>query len=175
MLVNSGDFGDGSTKSISGETPRTVSHEFKDRGVYTVTLKVTTTKGCEGETSLTVKVGKKRKPAIAPGLDTLCNSQMASLTNNTDIKLKDSLDLIVWKLLPHTGNGGIIDTVDKLKFPDLWHYKYKVRDQDTGLYDVVLVTRDNGCYDSIMLKDRIYILHQWQRLSHCTTPAPMTS
>ena len=152
------DFGDGSTKSISGETPRTVSHEFKDRGVYTVTLKVTTTKGCEGETSLTVKVGKKRKPAIAPGLDTLCNSQMASLTNNTDIKLKDSLDLIVWKLLPHTGNGGIIDTVDKLKFPDLWHYKYKVRDQDTGLYDVVLVTRDNGCYDSIMLKDRIYIL-----------------
>lgn len=152
------DFGDGTSQVITGENPRKVSHVFKERGVYTVTLKVTTTEGCEGEATLTVKVGKKRKPAIAPGLDTLCNSQMASLTNNTDIKLKDSLDLIVWKLLPHSGIGGIIDTVDKRKFPELWHYKYEVRDQDTGLYDVVLVTRDNGCYDSILLKNRLYIL-----------------
>jgi gliding motility-associated-like protein len=72
--------------------------------------------------------------------------------------LKDTLDDIVWKLIPKKGVSGIIDTVKKGAFGFRWDFKFPVRDKDTGYYDVVLVTNDHGCMDSTMLKDRIYIL-----------------
>ncbi|MFT7592223.1 MAG: PKD repeat protein, partial [bacterium] len=156
------DFGDGETKEISDTSVRSISHKYTERGVYKIVLKVTTKEGCENKVTLTVKVGEKRKPVIEPGIDTLCNASEGQILNLTNTNLKDSIDKIIWKLIPANGKGvlkgALKDSAVKAQFGYRWHYKFPVRDQDTGYYDAVLITQDNGCFDTTVMPNRIYIL-----------------
>ncbi|MFT5725070.1 MAG: gliding motility-associated-like protein, partial [Bacteroidia bacterium] len=89
---------------------------------------------------------------------TLCNSSEGRILNKTDLKLKDSLDKIIWKLLPKTGTTGIEESIEKKHFGFRWDFNFPVREKDTGYYDAMLITDDHGCLDTAILENRVYIL-----------------
>ncbi len=152
------DFGDGTTKEIKGESPTSVTHSYKEPGTFVVTLKVVTDEGCEGEVTLSIKLGKKRKPKIETGIDTLCNASQGLILNKTDTELKDSIDRIVWKLLSKSGETNHVDSAKRNQFGFKWNFQFDVKEKDTGYYDAMLVTEDRGCFDTTILENRIYIL-----------------
>lgn len=158
MATQDWDFGDGTTKTVTDPNQTKVTHTYTSTGTYQVKLKVVTDEGCEGVALTTVKLGDKRPPKIETGLDTLCNSSQGEVLNWTDIKLRDSVDAVIWKLIPKTGKGGITDSSSKDKPPLRWNFKFDVKERDTGYYDVQLITVDRGCRDTAYLEDRIYIL-----------------
>ncbi|MBO6517007.1 MAG: PKD domain-containing protein [Bacteroidia bacterium] len=150
-------FGDGATKTINGDSPLTASHTYNSDGVYSASLTVTTSEGCVGTAAVEVKVGKKVEPKIEPGLDTFCNAQDGRILNFIDSKYKDSLDAVHWSLIPKTGKTGIDRTVQRPLFPVNWDFIFSIQEQDTGYYDVRLITEDRGCKDTTILRDRIYV------------------
>lgn len=158
MVSQTWDFGDGETETITDPSQRNVRHKYDKDGIYTVTLTVVTDEGCEASTTLTVKVGKKRPPKIDPGIDTLCNASMGSILNKTDVKYKDSLDKIIWKLIPNTGSTSFQDSANKSQFGFKWNFNFEVKEKDTGYYKAILITEDRGCFDTTEYPNRIYIL-----------------
>lgn len=138
------DFGDGTT--YSGQTPP--PHLYSTIGQYTVTLTATTQAGCVGtEVKIdTIAVGGHSIPdfTVAPPID--CAKSEFQFTNlTTFIGTPDPADVqYIW----YYGDGGTGAGENPI-------YQYPI---DTGYFSPMLIVDWNGCQDTVVYDDSIYVL-----------------
>lgn len=143
------DFGDG----FSTTSPNPV-HTYTTVGNYTVTLTITTNGGCTQTLSASVGVGSK--PNIQFNA-TPTNTCAFTPVNFTDASTGGG-DFWFWDF----GDGG----TSFLQNPN---YTY----QDTGFFDVTLVVGNNGCFDTLVIPNYIYIkppIASFTPQSNCVNP-----
>lgn len=128
-------FGDGGSS-----TEKLPAYTYTAQGTYTVTLTITTTKGCRETITLNeaVKVGTKPKTDFTVDLRDICASQSVIFTNNSSEESDDYL----WDF----GDGG----TSTMKNPT---YQFI----DTGSMNVTLVAFNNGCGDTLTQNGLIYV------------------
>ena len=138
------DFGDGSAP-FSGQTPP--PHVYTNIGLYTVSLTATTQNGCIGVETIvdTIEVGGHSIPdfTMAPPID--CAKSDFQFTNATTfIGTPDPNHVqYFWDY----GDGGS-------GFGENPIYEYPV---DTGYFSVQLIVDWNGCQDTILYTDIVYV------------------
>lgn len=128
------DFGDGTTSNLTMPT-----HTF-DSGTYTIKLIIITASGC---TDTVIAPN-----AIRVGVKPLTNFSATprSACANVTINFSDSSRGNVTRWLWSFGDGG----TSTMQNPD---YMYS----DTGFFSVRLITENNGCKDTLIKEDYIYI------------------
>ena len=138
------DFGDGSP-TYSGQTPP--PHLYSTIGVYTVTLTATTQAGCVGvETKVdTVEVGGQSIPdfSMTPPVD--CAKSEFMFTNLTTFVGTPDPNHVQY--FWYFGDGGTGMGEDPI-------YQYPI---DTGYFSPMLVVDWNGCTDTIVYTDLVYV------------------
>lgn len=129
------DFGDGGTSNVQLPT-----HVYTVQGLYTVRLIITTSTGCRDTLLMTdaVRVGSKPVANFSGAPTPVCARQPVQFTD-----LSAPADEWFWDF----GDGG----TSTLQNPS---YAY----QDTGYFDVMLIAYNNGCPDTIIRNNYIYVL-----------------
>lgn len=128
------DFGDGTTSNSA-----TPSHTYPVQGTYTVKLTITTSTGCTETYSLggAVKVGRKPIINFTAAPNPVCAFQPVQFTDQTN-----EADQWIWNF----GDGGTSGQQNP-------SHQYS----DTGLFTVTLYAKNNGCQDSLSIKDYIKV------------------
>lgn len=129
------DFGNGNTSKLQND-----STAYVNQGNYTVKLTVKTSAGCIDSVKIwnAVSTGTKPVPSFFANLFNVCASVPINFTNKTT----GAVTSYYWDF----GDG---DTSTK-KGPQ--HYF-----QDTGFMNVKLYAFNNGCVDSVEMKNYVYI------------------
>jgi gliding motility-associated-like protein len=129
------DFGDGGTAFVQNPT-----HTYTVQGTYTVKLMITTSTGCRDTLTLNsaVRVGSKPVANFTANPNPVCARQPVQFTD-----LSVPADEWHWDF----GDG----TTSTLQNP-LHVFT------DTGYFDITLIAYNNGCPDTIVLNDYIYVL-----------------
>ncbi len=136
-------FGEGSYKRTSDST---VSFTYTKDSTYDVKLAITTKNGCTAESTVKIKVGLKTNPSFVLVKDTVCNKSTYQFKNTTDSK-GVKIDDTTWYL-----NRSDVTT----QFSNKSDGTLKA-DHDSGWYNVILITQNNGCIDTFIGKDQIFI------------------
>lgn len=138
-------FGDGSP-TYSGQTPP--PHTYTNTGQYTVTLTATTQTGCQGTVTFvdTIHVGGQSNAdfSVAPPID--CAKSNFTFTNLTTFIGTPNPGEVnyYWDY----GDGGTGTGLNPT-------YEYPI---DTGYFSVQLVVDWNGCTDTIVYQDIVYVM-----------------
>jgi len=136
-------FGEGSYKRTSDST---VSFTFTKDSTYDVKLAITTKNGCIADATVKIKVGLKTNPSFKLVKDTICNKtnyQFKNTTNSGGVKIDDT----TWM---------IRKADNSTKFSNKSDGDLKA-DHDSGWYSIILITENNGCIDTFIGKDQIFI------------------
>ncbi|MCW3110938.1 MAG: hypothetical protein JWQ09_5444 [Segetibacter sp.] len=144
-------FGDGNTSADS-----TPVYNYTTEGTFDVSLKITTTNGCTDTFRLSSAIAVANKPAAnfsaTPRVS--CAYQSVQFTDLSTGNITGHL----WKF----GDGGFSEAKDPL-----YHYA------DTGFFTVRLIVSNLSCYDTLTIKDYIFIKPPIARFSvryNCETP-----
>ena len=126
-------FGDGTTSSLQNP-----SHSFTDTSIYNVTAIITTQSGCSDTLTSFVHGGIKPKSNFKGAPNVICPLDPVKFTN-----LSSSIaNSWFWAF----GDGGT--STDKNPI-----YLYK----DTGFMDVKLISYNNGCADTVIIPNYVYV------------------
>jgi len=130
-------FGDGTTSTLTQPT-----HTYTSRGNYTVSLIVFTESGCTDTVIVAngVKIGLEPHPQFQANTLSACAETPILFSNLTPST--DSVDSWLWNF----GDGSI----STMQNPT---HAYS----DTGFMTVSLVANNNGCKDTLEIKDYIFI------------------
>lgn len=132
------DLGDGSS-----DNRESFNYTYTSEGTYIVTLTVTTKPGCSFTTIDTVKVGLRPDISFTFPKTSLCNLDYLDIKtakNNNGLKIDE------WKWFL---DSNLMDSGQIL------HRKIRVK-PDT--YNIKLVAGNNGCYDTLVIKDILRIM-----------------
>ncbi|MBI1306384.1 MAG: PKD domain-containing protein [Bacteroidetes bacterium] len=128
-------------------TTESTSHTFQNAGTYQVILNITTKSGCKASDTVDIHIGLKTNPSFAEGKDTLCNNEKITFQNTTNSN-GVPVDSWQWKLATDDNIGTFSTEVNgELKT------KHK-----PGTYSLMLISENNGCFDTITEADKITIL-----------------
>lgn len=129
------DFGDGGTAFVQNP-----SHTYTVQGTYTVKLIITTSSGCRDTLTLNsaVQVGSKPMANFSATPNPVCARQPVQFTD-----LSVPADEWLWDF----GDG----STSILQNP-IHNFN------DTGYFDITLIAYNNGCPDTIVFTDYIYVL-----------------
>ncbi len=130
------DFGDGNTSTEQNPT-----HIFTTPGNYDITLDVVLTDGCEGGRTLYNYIQVGSPPAVAFEADRF-ESCIEDPIQFSDITGDENIDFWLWDF----GDGSMSDMQHPI-------HEYN----DTGWMDVQLITGYNGCYDTLLIEDYVYL------------------
>ncbi len=128
-------FGDGATSTSANP-----SHTYTIAGNYTVSLTYTTSDGCSGTIVFTdaVKAGQKPVAAFSANPRNACASTPITFSDNSTGNVTDWL----WDF-----GDGITDTVRN----PIHFYN------DTGYFNIRLIISNNGCTDTLIKQNYVYI------------------
>lgn len=128
------DFGDGGSSFVQNP-----AHTYTVQGTYTVKLMITTSSGCRDTLTLTnaVQVGSKPLAAFTATPNPVCARQPVQFTD-----LSAPADEWLWDF----GDGSISTLQNPVHIFT-----------DTGYFDITLIAYNNGCPDTIVLTDYIYV------------------
>lgn len=138
------DFGDGNSLT---DGLINSSHTFTKIGNFTVTLKMTTASGCVSFANVVIKVGDKTNPSFILGTENVCNHYKINFINETDLN-NPKLDSNLW----YIGNPGNWNLFDDKKY----HGSSEI-DMDSGWYDIMLITVNNGCRDTFIGDKQLFV------------------
>jgi gliding motility-associated-like protein len=124
-----------------------ISHTFKKEGTYNVIVELTTKTGCKAKDTVQIRVGLKTNPSFDTSTVILCNNMTETFINTTDSK-GVTIDSFRWLL----GNGNK-------------NYEFSQAENGTlitkhppGVYDVLLITQNNGCSDTFIAPKMVEVL-----------------
>ena len=128
-------FGDGSSSTAAVPT-----HIYSSPGIYTLTVTYTTSDGCTGTITYTdaVKAGQKPVAAFSASPNNTCASTPVLFTNNSTGNITSWL----WNF-----GDGLTDTARNPV------HLY----QDTGYFNIQLIVSNNGCTDTLLKPNLVYI------------------
>ena len=129
------DFGDGGTSTLPNP-----SHTYLLQGTYNVTLTITTSTGCTDDTTIinAVRVGSAPVADFSASPIPVCANEPVQFTN-----LSVPADEWLWDF----GDGG------SSILPNPIH-----QFSDTGFFTIRLIAYNNGCADTIIKTNYIYVL-----------------
>lgn len=137
-----------------------VTFTYQDTGVFTMTLEVTTSDGCIGIKQITVRAGTKTNPDFVSNTDSVCNGDMLSLTNLTNVDHPNT-ERLTWKVYADDeySSSGIVEKFEPflgLNLEELQHYKQHTK-RASRWYNVELITVHNGCQDTITKDSAFFV------------------
>lgn len=129
------DFGDGGTAFVQNPT-----HTYTVQGTYTVKLIITTSSGCRDTLTINnaVQVGSKPMANFTATPNPVCARQPVQFTD-----LSVPADEWLWDF--GDGSTSILQNPTHVF-------------NDTGYFDITLIAYNNGCPDTIVFQDYIYVL-----------------
>lgn len=135
IITYTWDFGDGTTATTNNP-----SHVYTKAGTYTVTLTYTTSDGCSGTFNYpnAVQAGQKPTANFSAIPTNTCASIPVAFTDNTT----GNVTSWYWSF-----GDGVTDTA---RNPNHFY-------NDTGYFTIRLIASNNGCSDTIVKPDLIYI------------------
>lgn len=154
-------FDDGTSPTTT--TAKTIEHTFTQPGIYTVELAIKTKAGCKATTQLEIRVGEKTNPSFELPVDSFCNGEFFFAENTTHLDTPN-LNSITWHLFKKEAPYQLDSLVTEEEYYN--PYNPSIRDQDdwrkqlnhdSGWYSVALITENNGCYDTIVKENVIYV------------------
>lgn len=131
------DWGDGTAQDTSVNP----SHTFQQPGLYIVRLTVRSPSGCDYSTTKRILVGSKQTANFVINKDSICAGDGFDITNTST----DSL--LITNYHWQFSDGGEFMAKD----PDPY------QPVDTGMFDVTLIVEHNGCYDTLVQNDVVYV------------------
>lgn len=134
-------------------TDSAVQFTFTKDTVYKVKLFVTTLTGCEAVKEIEIRVGLKTNPDFVSVKDTLCNKTeftFRNASNPNGVYIHDT----IWMI----GKGTPNEVFSKKSNGTL------KTDHDSGWYNIALITVNNGCEDTIIKENQIYIAPPWAKM-----------
>ena len=137
------DFADGTSNQ---DTSNDIGHTFEQAGTYNVRLQVTSKSGCTTLKTIQIKVGQKTNPSFSLTVDSVCNNQLVDYLNTSNTN-GINIDSVNWKV----GKGN-----DFEEFSDGYNGAYNV-DLDSGWYDIMLITYNQGCADSFVGGNQLFV------------------
>lgn len=137
---------------VVATTPR-ISHTFTTTGAHQVKITITTANGCTAERVFFIAAGDKVPPSFNVDKDTVCPSEIAQFFNTTP----DTSMNFTWDYLPEfDSSNGLYHGSHKYKWP--------------GWKTVTLYSSWNGCHDSLVKPNAVYVRTgnaQWAHTVEC--------
>jgi gliding motility-associated-like protein len=128
------DFGDGGSS-----TAQNPAYTFTNTGIFTVTLAVTDTGGCTGTYSSQISVGSTPLTDFTADKQIVCHGDTVFFTDLSSA----FADFWQWDF---GGNGSSL-------LQDPYHIF-----TDTGYFDIQLISKFNGCPDTLVIDSFVYVL-----------------
>jgi gliding motility-associated-like protein len=144
-------FGDGQTSTEANPV-----HNYSKAGSYDVFLRVSTATGCTDSFQLkdAIVISDKPKASFSAAPLSACASESVQFKNLSE----GTITSTKWEF----GDGSTSDATDPL-----YHYA------DTGHFTVKLLIGNSACYDSLILKDYVYVkppIANFSVLFNCDSP-----
>lgn len=143
-------FGEGTFKKSMDSS---VTFTFTKDTVYKVKLYITTLSGCQANKEIEIRVGLKTHPDFVSVKDTICNKTVYTFQNTSKpngVTIHDT----IWMM----GKGTPNEVFSKRSNGTL------KSDHDSGWYNIALITVNNGCEDTIIKENQIYIAPPWAKM-----------
>ena len=140
-----------------------VNHTFQDTGVFDIVAHVTFENGCTTTDTLkSIEVGMKSNPDFNFEVDSICPNTPIFIKNETEEP--PDLDMTRWSVFQGSANK----VKGAEQFNGKSNYDEDEHDLHQGWHHIGLITTHNGCHDTFIKENRIFVHYPEAAISNST-------